>query len=118
MKWSNEAKKNDGLDLFNAIPAQNSSRLELARQKGREEERRRILQVVHDEVNPPLLAAVFTAQIVTEKLETLGIKEREMAAKVGEKLIEVIDGLVAAFDPPDQAIPSASSAKTRPPISS
>jgi signal transduction histidine kinase len=89
-----------------------SHTLEWATRKGQEEERERILKLFHDQVSPHLLAAVFSAQMAKEELEAKGLKESETVAKVGDKLVHVIEGLNTVFCSP---MPSASS-KTIPRI--
>jgi signal transduction histidine kinase len=67
--------------------------------RGRNQERERIFKLFHDKVSSKLLAAVFTAQMAKEDLEAKGLKESEMIAKVGDKIVEAIEGLIAVLDP-------------------
>ena len=71
---------------------------------GQERERARILKGIHDEISPQLLSAVFLAQILKEKLEEKELEESDMAARLSEVLIKLIDGLVEVMDPPVQPL--------------
>jgi hypothetical protein len=77
---------------------------ERARRQGQADERERIFKLFHDWVGPKLLVAVFTAQIAKEELEAQGLKESATVAKVGDRLVEAIDCLVAILDPEEAVI--------------
>jgi hypothetical protein len=102
----NAAAKGDGFVLLLVEPTKETG--DSAWEKGRNDERDRILRLFHDEVGPKLLAAVFAAQIAKEELEAKGLKESETVAKVGDKLVEAIEGVVAVLDPENPTLPAAS----------
>jgi signal transduction histidine kinase len=76
----------------------------VAMKMGQERERARILKGIHDEISPQLLSAVFLAQIIKENLEEKELDESDMAARLSEVLVKVIDGLVEVLDPPLQPL--------------
>jgi signal transduction histidine kinase len=84
--------------------AEDSQPLVVAIRIGQERERGRILKEIHDEISSQLLSSVFLAQILKEKLEGEGRDESEMATRLSEILVEVIDGLVDILDPPLQPL--------------
>jgi signal transduction histidine kinase len=77
-----------------------SQLLVVAIKRGRDRERARILKGIHDEISPQLLSAVFLAQILKEKLEGQEREESDMATRLSDVLVKVIDGLVEVLDPP------------------
>jgi hypothetical protein len=77
-----------------------SKLLVVAMKRGRETERARILKGIHDEISPQLLSAVFLAQILKEKFEGQEREESDMATRLSDVLVKVIDGLVEVLDPP------------------
>jgi hypothetical protein len=99
------AIKDDQFVLLLVDPTESAGAIESAWQQGQTDERDRILRLFHDEVGPKLLAAVFTAQIAKEELKAKGLKESETVAKVGDKLVEAIEGVVAVLDPEKPAQP-------------
>jgi hypothetical protein len=93
MDYSNTSLKKPAV-----VSSEERSAGEFAEEKGRDAERQRILKLIHDEVSPKLLAAVFTSQVTFEKLEAKGFQERETVAQTTAAIIEAIDRLVLIFD--------------------
>jgi signal transduction histidine kinase len=73
---------------------------ESAWKQGRDDEHERILKLFHDDVSPKLLAAVFAAQVAKEELEASGLPaESTTVAKIGDQLVEAIEGVADALEP-------------------
>jgi hypothetical protein len=102
MSVPNIEDANNGISPLIVSSAGDSRPLIVAMKMGQERERARILKGIHDEISPQLLSAVFLAQIIKENLEEKELEESDMAARLSEVLVKVIDGLVEVLDPPLQ----------------
>jgi hypothetical protein len=96
----NAAKKDDGFVLLIVAPPETPELRESAWKQGRDDEHERILKLFHDDVSPKLLAAVFAAQVAKEELEASGLPaESTTVAKIGDQLVEAIEGVADALEP-------------------
>jgi signal transduction histidine kinase len=62
----------------------------------REEEQKRILKRLHDQVVPHLVVAMFEAQSV--KMESKGIQEDEALSKMIERLVKAVSEIESIAD--------------------
>jgi hypothetical protein len=85
-----------------------------ARLLGREEERRRILKLFHDEAGSSLLSAMFEAQLFKEDLESRGLKEGQALSRIVDKLIKVADAMVYILHRDESNFGGAGSAGNKP----
>ena len=69
---------------------------------GKEEEKQRLAQVVHDSFSPHLLAAFFLVHSIREHLEKRDSREAKQLAKVVDLLNESIQTLAAGVSNSDQ----------------
>jgi len=80
---------------------------------GREEERNRTRQLLHDVLSSKLLVASFMAHEIYQNLSATGSEESKELAKVTKLLQEVIDDIVHGFDGADmqaESIPAQEAA--------
>jgi hypothetical protein len=68
---------------------------------GREEERNRIRQFLHDVLSSKILVASFMAHEIYQNLSATGSEESKELAKITKLLQEVIDDIVHGFDGAD-----------------
>jgi len=73
---------------------------------GQQEERERLWGLLHNSLNPYLIAAVFAAQSAKEKLESKGLAEAADLSKVKNILDSVIDQTVKAVEEPPAKPPA------------
>ena len=67
---------------------------------GQQEERERLWGLLHDSLNPHLIAAVFAAQSAKEKLESKGLAEAADLSNITKLLDSVIEQTVKAIEEP------------------
>ena len=73
---------------------------------GQQEERERLWGLLHNSLNPHLIAAVFAAQSAKEKLESKGLAEAADLSKITKILDIVIDQTVKAVEKPSAEPPA------------
>jgi len=73
---------------------------------GQQEERERLWGLLHNSLNPHLIAAVFAAQSAKEKLESKGLAEAADLSKITRILDTVIDQTVKAVEEPSVEPPA------------
>jgi hypothetical protein len=73
---------------------------------GQQEERERLWGLLHNSLNPHLIAAVFAAQSAKEKLESKGLAEAADLSKVTKILDTVIDQTIKAVEKPSTEPPA------------
>ena len=86
-----------------------STTFEQGRLVGKEQQRKRIAQIFHEELSSDLLAAVFKVHLAKQKLEASGSPDAEQVAEASEILSEAIDKMVDALGVHDKS--SASDAQ-------
>ena len=74
-----------------------STTFEKDRLVGKEQERRRIVQMFHDEVSSGLLGAVFKIHMAKEKLKSANSPEAEPVSEASEMLLDAIDKIGEAL---------------------
>jgi len=74
-----------------------STSFEKGRLVGKEQERRRIVRMFHDEISSGLLGAIFKIHMAKEKLKSANSPEAEPVSEASEMLSEAIDKIGEAL---------------------
>jgi hypothetical protein len=88
-----KALRNLGYIMLQDVELSASTKFEEGRMLGQEEQRARLIQMVHDAVSPSLLGAIFAIEWLKEIMQAENLPHAEIALRASELLTEAVEKL-------------------------
>jgi signal transduction histidine kinase len=93
--------------MLQDVESSASTEFEEGRMLGHEEQRARLIQMVHDAVSPTMLGAIFAIESLKQTMKAENLPHAEIASRASELLAEAIEKLSDVLEGSRHAEPAS-----------